>query len=159
MLVNEKGLWNYKGIRFSRFGNLKQTVIQLIKTSENGLSAAEIGALVGLNPRSFMRQFRDLAEIQREKIEGKYVYFSAIKTKYTIQKEKRETAISKKSLHLPSDSEATLILVDIIKHPDTTIKEIVRRLRRKKIAVNEKIIINLLGFHKITLKKTPDINL
>lgn len=156
---DKKGLWNYMGIRFSRFGTLKQTVIQLVKTSENGLSASEIGSLVGLDPRSFMIQFRNIPQIRREKIEGKYIYFSATNTEYVSQKEKREATIRKKLLQLPSDSEATLILVDIIKHRNTTIEESVRRLRRKGMAVGEKTIRNLLDFHKITLKKTPDIHL
>jgi transcriptional antiterminator len=66
---DKTGLWNHRDIRFSRFGTLKQTVIQLVKTSEKGLSASDVGVLVGLNPRSFMLQFRDIPEILREKIE------------------------------------------------------------------------------------------
>lgn len=155
---DKKGLWNYRGIRFSRFGTLKQTVIQLVKASENGLSASEIGSLVGLDPRSFMLQFRNIAEIRREKIEGKYIYFSSANTEYIAQKEKREAAVREKLLQLPSDSEATLILVDIIKHPNTTIEDSVRRLRRKGMALREKTIRNLLNFHKIILKKTQDIH-
>ena len=44
---NEYGLWNYKNIRFSRFGTLKETVIHLIEASPHGLSAAELGDLLG----------------------------------------------------------------------------------------------------------------
>ncbi|HHF53378.1 MAG TPA: hypothetical protein ENL43_03330 [candidate division WOR-3 bacterium] len=155
---DKNGLWNYRGIRFSRFGTLKQTVIQHVKASENGLSASEIGLLVGLNPRSFMLQFRNIPEIKREKIEGKYIYFSSLNTEYLAQKEKREVAYRERLLQLPSDSEATLILVDIIRHPDTTIKDSVRRLRRKGMSVEEKTISNLLDFHKIALKKTPGMH-
>jgi len=155
---DKKGLWNYRGIRFSRFGTLKQTVIQLVNTSETGLSASEIGLLVGLNPRSFMLQFRDIPEIRREKIEGKYIYFSSLDKEYFAQKEKREKASGERLLQLPSDSEATFILVDIIKHPGTTMKDSVRRLRRKGMTVGEITIRNLLDFHKIALKKTPDMH-
>jgi hypothetical protein len=155
---DKTGLWNHRDIRFSRFGTLKQTVIQLVKTSEKGLSASDVGVLVGLNPRSFMLQFRDIPEILREKIEGKYIYFSATNTEYLIQKERREKAVKKSLLQLPSDSEAIIIFVDIIKHPGTTIKDCVSRLRRKGIASKEKTIKLLLEYHNIYLKKTPDIH-
>lgn len=155
---DKKGLWNHMGIRFSRFGTLKKTVIQLVKTSKNGLSASEIGSLVGLAPRSFMLQFRNIAEIRRKKIEGKYIYFSSANTEYITQKKKRKTVTREMLLQLPSDNEATFILVDIIKHTNTTIEDSVRRLRRKGMAVGGKTIRSLLNFHKITLKKTPDIH-
>ncbi len=155
---DKTGLWNHRDIRFSRFGTLKQTVIQLVKTSEKGLSASDIGVLVGLNPRSFMLQFRDIPEILREKIEGKYIYFSAANAEYLVQKERREKTARESLLQLPSDSEAIIILVDIIKHPGTTIKDCVSRLRRKGISSKEKTIKLLLDYHNIYLKKTPDIH-
>ena len=85
---DKKGLWNYTGIRFFRFGTLKQTVIQLVKTSENGLSASKIGSLVGLDPRSFMIQFRNIPQIRREKIEGKYIYFLSYQHRVCFSKRK-----------------------------------------------------------------------
>lgn len=152
---DENGLWEYRGIRFSRFGTLKQTVLQLISSSQQGLSASEIGTLVGVDPRSFMLQFRDVPEIHREKIKGTYIYFRGNPTEYLVQKKKRETAAAEREFFLPSDSEAIVILVDILKHPRTTIKESVVRVRRKGIAIGEQTIRNLLDYHTITLKKTP----
>ncbi len=152
---DEHGLWDYRGIRFSRFGTLKQTIIQLVTGSEQGLSASEIGTLVRGDPRSFMLQFKDVPEVRREKIEGTYIYFGGDTTEYRVQKEKREAAAAERALHLPSDSEAIVILVDMLKHPRTTIQESVGRVRRKGIAAGEQTIISLLDYHKITLKKTP----
>ena len=114
--------------------------------------------MVGLNPRSFMLQFRDIPEILREKIDRKYIYFSAANTEYFVQKERREKTAREKLLQLPSDSEAIIILVDIMKHPGTTIKDCVSRLRRKGTASKEKTIKLLLSYHNISLKKTPDIH-
>jgi hypothetical protein len=155
---DKTGLWNHKDIRFSRFGTLKQTVIQLVKTSEEGLSASDIGILVGLNPRSFMLQFRDIPEILREKIDSKYIYFSAANIEYLVQKERQEKTVRERLLQLPSDSKAIIIFVDIIKHPGTSIKACVSRLRRRGITLKEKTIKLLMSYHNISLKKTPDIH-
>ena len=153
---DEHGLWEYRGVRFSQFGTLKQTVIHLVAGSEGGLSASEIGTLVGIDPRSFMLLFRDILEIRREKIEGVYIYFSGSETDSRVQKKTREAAAGA-ALHLPSDSEAIAILVDILKHPRTTIPKSAGRLRRKNIAIGEQAIRNLLDYHAVTLKKTPDM--
>jgi len=48
------GLWRYRGIGFSRYGNLKQTVVGLVRGSPSGLRAGELGKLLGLEPRSFL---------------------------------------------------------------------------------------------------------
>jgi len=152
---DEHGLWEYRGVRFSRFGTLKQTVIQLVTASEGGLSASDIGTVVGIDPRSFMLQFRDSPEIRREKIEGAYIYFSGTAADYRVQKKTREAVAAEQALPLPSDSEAIAILVDILKHPRTTIQESAGRMRRKKISVGEQAIRGLLDYHAVTLKKTP----
>jgi len=73
---NTDGTWGYQDIRFSKFGDLRKTVKQLILNSECGLSGGEIGELVDLLPRSFMHHFREMNGIFRDKIGGVYVYFS-----------------------------------------------------------------------------------
>ena len=65
-----------KDIYFSQYGNLKNTMVQLMEKSSSGLTGKEIGALVRLDPRSFLHYFRNAGGIQREKTEGVYVYFS-----------------------------------------------------------------------------------
>ena len=53
------GLWRYQGAFFSRFGNLPQTFVQLVQRAPAGLTAAEVGQLLGLRPSSFLWAFRD----------------------------------------------------------------------------------------------------
>ena len=45
---DRNGIWKYQTILFSRHGNLKQTIIQLVKQSKAGLSAREIADIVEL---------------------------------------------------------------------------------------------------------------
>ena len=71
---DKHGLWQYKDIFFSKYGNLRKTVIHLVKTSASGLAAAEIGELVGLRPWSFLSHFHNEPQLKREKVEGRFVY-------------------------------------------------------------------------------------
>lgn len=64
---DKDGFWRYKQIFFSQYGNLKNTVIQLINASQAGLESTEIGKLTGLSPRSFMSHFQNIPGINREK--------------------------------------------------------------------------------------------
>ena len=73
---DENGIWFYKNIFFSKYGNLKKTVVHLINKSPSGLTGNEIGNLVSLSPRLFLHHFRNVAGIKREKRDGVYVYYS-----------------------------------------------------------------------------------
>ena len=72
---NSAGIWLFQGIGFSRFGNLKDTVVELVQRSAAGLSIPELGQLLGGNAYSFMSQFRHDPRLVREKWDGQFVYF------------------------------------------------------------------------------------
>jgi hypothetical protein len=116
---DEDGLWRYQGIFFSRHGNLKQTLIALVNHFPAGLTAAEAGALVGVSLRSFLAQSHNIQPLRREKITGRFVYFSQEEALFSQQKQKRQDDDSRlKLLRLPTDTEAVIILVERIKHPE-----------------------------------------
>ena len=154
---DEHGLWEYKGIRFSRYGNLKQTVVSLICKSERGLTATELGKMLGIAPRSFLWHVRDIPGIIRERYHGQFLYLSAIDTIHRKQYQKREnhemTTLGGYS-DIPIDSTPILILVDRIKHPNTSIESCVNRLRASGKAITVTEVRSFLQYHGL-LKKTP----
>ncbi len=125
------GLWKYKGVFFSRYGNLENTITHLVKNSETGLDASEIGKILGLLPRSFMSHFQKVPGLIREKHQNIFVYFSDEKDVYQRQKNKRQQAAKEKELQLPPDTDAILILADRLKNPKSSIEDSARRLCRK----------------------------
>ncbi len=149
------GLWRYRTIFFSQHGNLKKTVIHLVKGSAAGLTGAEIGELVGLAPRSFLAHFRNEPQLQREKVEGRFVYFSAGRAAYIEQKQKQQEQITRAALSLPTDAEAVVILVERIKHQQLSIEDFAIRLRKKGHRFSVEELRNFLGHHGL-LKKTRD---
>jgi G3E family GTPase len=149
------GLWKYKGVFFSRYGNLENTITHLVKNSERGFDASGIGKMLGLLPRSFISHFQKVPGLIREKHENIFVYFSDEEDIYQRQKNKREEAAKEKDLQLPPDADAVLILADRIKNPKSSIEDSVRRLRRKGMSINPSAIYKLLDYHGIE-KKTLD---
>lgn len=146
------GLWRYRGIGFSRYGNLKQTVVGLVRNSPAGLGAGQLGRLLGLEPRSFLSPFRDHAALRREKHQGRFVYFAAEGEVFRRQK-RRRMAMSREA-RMPSDAEAVAILVERIKQPRLGVEELAVRLKAQSVRVSAQAVQNLLTSHGLTGKKT-----
>jgi len=150
---NVHGIWPYRDILFSKYGNLRQTVKHLILVSEDGLSGNEIGDIVNLLPRSFMHHFREMEGIFREKHDGVYIYFSNDPSIYVRQQIERVRANEVRRI---SDAIAIKILVVYIKHPGLSEDELSFILRREQnVNVSPSMITKLLSCHGL-LKKTLD---
>ena len=149
---DQNGLWKYKGIFFSKHGNLKQTVICLVCNSLKGLNANEIGDILGIYSRSFINYFNDIEDLQREKYEGITIYFSSESTIYERQITQRQKAIKEKLLELPPSNLCIAVLVDLIKHPGGSVNACWQRLQRRGIKIKTDDIKKLLKYHGIKKK-------
>lgn len=154
-VFDSNGLWKYRSIIFSRYGNLKETIVELITQSKAGLSGNDICKLVGLSANSsFISQFRDVVGIRREKHKGRFIYFSDNNDIYIRQIKERDQ-FEQDRKELPSDTDAVVILVQYIKHPDFSIEELAKRVAKKGRSIESTVIRNLLEHHDL-LKKTED---
>jgi hypothetical protein len=150
---DENGLWRYQGIFFSMHGNLKQTLVHLVIHSAQGLSGAELGELLGLQTRSFLSHFRDHPEIYRENLTGRWIWFAADPK---IREKQRQSRLTQaKEPRMPTDMEAVMILVDLIKHPNSGLEQVAQRLRPKGLHIDVDAIRQLLVHHGLE-KKTVD---
>ena len=149
-VFDKNGLWKYQTVIFSKHGNLKQTIVALITGSPKGLSAVDIGQLVDLVPNSsFLSQFKDAPGVKREKHQGRYIYLSDSPEIYTRQKQQWTTIV------FPTDAQAVVILVQLIKHPDISIEQLAERVSDQGQSVEPATIRSFLQFHDL-LKKTSD---
>ena len=149
------GLWRCRGVFFSRYGNLPETFVQLVRNSPAGLTAAEAGALLGLHPSSFLWSLRDHPALKREKHQGLYVYLASESGLCTAQQ--RQRARVAKTSRRPTEAEAIAILVEKIKHPALNIEALSRRLRKQNLRVDPDMIGNLFAHHGLAVKKTPHL--
>ena len=150
---DSNGLWCYRDICFSQYGNLIQTVIHLVKNSPAGRAASEIRELLHIQPRSFLSLFREHSDLRREKHQGCFVYFSSDPTIYQQQTNQRLTMI--RSAKLPSDIEVIAILVETVKAPDLKIEELCTLLKNKKYDITPESVRNLFAYYGLSVKKTP----
>lgn len=148
---DDHGLWKYQAVLFSRYGNLKQTIIELIRRSEAGLSAREVAHLVAIPSNSSIFSHVQTG-IMREKQQGHFVYFSDDPKTY--QKQKSAFDRPKAARGFPSAEEAVLILVHYIKHPHSGVEELSESVARQGRRIEPSVIQRFLEQHDL-VKKTP----
>ncbi len=148
---DNNGLWKYQLALFSKHGNLRQTIIELIKRSVAGLSAADISRIIKIpSSSSYFSQLKQSDEIKRKKHQGRFIYFSAAPTIYQQQKSKIE---QQDVVGWPTDTQAVQILVHMIKNPDIEVEQLAVEASPSGKRFDPIAIKQFLQFHEL-LKKT-----
>jgi hypothetical protein len=70
------GLWNYRSVWFSRFGNLLDTAEALVHQSEAGYTAAELKEVLHVKTKHALTHLVRCDLLQRKKLNSVYVYLS-----------------------------------------------------------------------------------
>ena len=74
---DERDLWTWRGIHFSRFGSLVDTAEQFVTRSDRGFLASELAAELQVQTKEPLFQLVTSQRVAREKISGQYVYCAA----------------------------------------------------------------------------------
>ena len=151
---DENGLWKYKTVFFSSHGNLKQTIIELVRQSSTGLSAVDISSIIEIpSNSSYFSQIKNSDGIKRKKYKGRFIYFSDAADKFQWQKMARD---HQKEESWPTDAQAIDILVHLIKNPDIAPEQLAIEAAPAGKCFDHVIIKQFLKSHDL-LKKTLDI--
>ena len=105
------GLWNYRSVWFSHFGNLLDTAEALTHQSEAGYTAAELKEVLHVKTKHALTQLVRSGRLQREPFDSIYVYLSG---EDPIANQQRKT----RKVHLKTSS-ASLMVVN----PDLATEE------------------------------------
>jgi len=150
------GLWNYNDVRFSNYGNLTQTIIQLINHSSSGLHAEQVGDLIDYAPHSMLHRLIGKEAIRREKLYGKYVYFSCDKQEYKTQLNKYQSIQAQYREDEIPCLIAIRLLIEKIRRPKDSTAQLVKQLQKDHVKISELQVTGFLEKHGIE-KKTPDL--
>ena len=108
---NARGLWSYRSVWFSRFGNLLDTAEALVHGSEVGYTAAELKDVLYVKSKHALTQLTRSGRLQREKFDSVYVYLSGASHVASRQRKARKVHLKR--------SYASLIVVN----PDLAAEE------------------------------------
>jgi hypothetical protein len=150
---DDNGLWRYESVLFSMHGNLKKTIIELIRRSPAGLSAVDVATLLEIpSNSSYFSQIKRATGVKREKHHGRFIYFSEAPINYQRQKRAMDYQLT---VDWPTDSQAVAILVHLIKNPGIGMEQLSIEAAPRGKRFDTGIIERFLQFHDL-VKKTPD---
>lgn len=151
-VFDENDLWWYQTVLFSKHGNLTKTIVELIRTSQKGLSTVEIADIVDLAPNSsFLSRIKNVPGVRREKHQGRFVYLSDHPEIYNRQKHRWTLSAA----DFPTDAQAIIILVLLIKQPGIGIEQLAGKVAKHDKQIDPGAVRRFLQFHGL-LKKTSD---
>ena len=99
-----QGLWSFRSVWFSRFGNLLQTCEAFVHGSDSGYSAAQLKDILQVKTKHALTQLVRDGRLQRETFDSIYVYLSTQSEVASRQIEAREALLKQ--------SPASLIVVN-----------------------------------------------
>lgn len=153
---DEHGLWSHGTARFSKWGSLTKTLIGLVQQSSAGLTAQQLQQLLQLkNVQPHLTRLIQKKSLSREKMEGRFIYFSVPKALATKQHKQRKEQIQQARAQpiLPPLEQIVALLVEIIGHPQSTPKQWAAQLSRQGVRIGIQPIQAVLDHYQIDPKK------
>ena len=142
------GLWWCRQALFSRHGNLRETVCSLVAAAPAGLTSGELSAVLGMQARAFLSHFRVEPRVCRVRLGRGNLWLSSDPERHDRQLTVRQGACQTHD-SLPSDAEAVLVLVQLIRHPGSDVEELARLLNARGTPVSVARIRCLLEHHQL----------
>lgn len=82
---DERGLWSYREVRFSRFGSLIETAKRFVDESSRGFQASELSQDLSVQTKEALLELVRRGRLVRESIAGRFVYCSSDPEKRRLQ--------------------------------------------------------------------------
>lgn len=149
-----QGLWFYEDICFSRFGNLKETLIHLIGQSVAGKTHEELEKQLRVRVHNTLLDLVRSGKITRAAFAGVFVYFSMRTDKAQQQRVRRREGVGDSLQDVLPDGIVIEVLTEIIRGNRVQIDQsaILTRLAERGIRVSALQLSQLCT--RLGLKKT-----
>jgi hypothetical protein len=152
---DKNGIWFHKNVGFARDRSLSAAILRLVEVSKYGMTHGDLKSLLRIDVFNTLTQMVDRKVIRREKMDNGRFFYVSMGAKVGDKQFKRRIK-TMRSDFFPTDAEAVLILVELIKAPSSSIRELAMKLSLQGLRIAEQTIENLLSHHGL-LKKTSDM--
>ncbi len=150
---NSNGLWFYEQISFSKYGTLKNTLVEIISNSPTGMTQKELKTLLRIQVQNPLTLLIKSKLLQRRLLSEKvFVYLNNDETQAQGQWQKRVELNEKSvSITLPSETIIIDILLEIIRGHERIIddKELSSNLKQRGINVQQTQLAYVLTYYDI----------
>ena len=143
-IFDRNGLWSYGGVRFSKYGNLMETIAVLVKRSEAGYFASELAKLLHVFVHNAVGRLFALGRLLREQIGDQYLYLSPVLA--------QSQFLARKRMLIQAVAESVSVT-------DLGGQEIIEHLKTFLSALNEKQRRLYLGLESIRVGRGGDVHM
>jgi len=154
-VFDEWGLWSYRRVRFSQYGSLSQTIVELVEGSRAGYDAKELSERLGVPVGPELSRLHGQERVCRRKVGPRYVYVASRTEHRERQVQRREAQWEQlqEEASLPVPELIIAVLVDLVQHPQTDLRTLTRRLQRRKVPVTRKQVENIIEHYGLAGKR------
>lgn len=126
-----RGLYSFKGIQFSRDGNLSATVVRLVCESTAGKTQRELQDLLQVRAQSVLLEAVRQNKIAREDFQGLYLYLHPDKKSRLVQLTCRSEMLEERRFEAEEVTDRVVIevLLVLIRYPGSRPGDVERRLK------------------------------
>ena len=131
------GLWHFRGAWFSKYGNLRTTLVHFAENAEAGVTHGELEKLLHLSVHHTLHDLVRKNSISRKQVDGFYLYISCDTNRASAQLLYRQKMITdERESRSLNHVEIIEVLVDLLHCEDWRLKSVVERLKIRNVRVS-----------------------
>jgi len=148
-----RGLWAWKGARFSKHGTLKKTVEHFVQASERGMTHEQLVTLLSVRTHNVLLGLVESDRIQRERVGSTFVYLSSQRSARREQMLQRESYLKDLQRPVPTNRQVITTLLELIENRAVQRQAIVARCRRAGVMISRDIVDAIFETYDLDKKR------
>ena len=152
---NHDGIWNFKQILFSKYGNLFETITALIDKSMAGYTGKELSIIILVKADDALHVMWLKERVRRQKTEGSHVYFSMREDLFKQQLSARgqQAPAAMETLALPDYQRTIAVLVEIILQDSVVAQKLQRGMAMRNFKISTAQIEAVIEHYQLKKKR------
>jgi len=148
------GLWFYRDVGFSSFGNLSRTLVGLVHRSKLGMTSNELSAILKVRVQNQLYHLFARDQVERTEWGRAHVYLSIEEDVRKEQLRRREKALpSPRAQAPPSESETIAILAELVRTPRSSARRVAAILGARGLEITREKVLAVIEKYDLRRKK------
>jgi len=152
---DSRGLWGFNAARFSKHGNLKETVWQFVEDSEQGMTHEELATLLGVRVHNSLLELVEEEWTHRERLGPTFVYLSHHTSVRRRQARRRKLLLAEGQKPRPTARQIIATLLELIKDPRASKQQIVLGCQRSGVSISRELVDAIFETYELDKKRAP----
>ena len=150
---DSRGLWVWKTARFSRHGNLKQTLMFFVEDSKEGMTHEELATLLGVRAHNTLLELVHEEKIRRERLGPTFVYVSRKTSIRTKQVRRRKSLLAQPPKPRPTSRQIIATLLHLVQDPAASRRQIALRCQRSGVSISGELVDAIFQTYDLDKKR------